>query len=153
MKRFLLLSVLIAAIAAPVALACGNEAAMKAGMGHDCPSMMKGVERTVTNTADGVRIEMKSSDPEMVQTLQAHMNAENKPGGCCKDCPMSNAAWSRKVENTRDGVVLTMTASSPDDVSKLQTAAASMTKGGCSHHGAEAGKGGCPKAAHKDDKV
>jgi len=155
MKRFLLLSVLVALIATPAALACGEHAAMKAGMGHDCPSMMKGVEKTVTNTADGVRIEIKATDPETVQTLQAHMtqmNAENKTGGCCKDCPMSNTAWNRKIENTRDGVVMILTANSPDDITKLQTAAASMTKGGCSH-GAEAGKIGCPKGAHKADKA
>ena len=152
MKRFLMLAVLIALVATPAALACGKDGAMKASMGHGCPSMMKGVERTVTNIDNGVRIEITSADPALVQTLQTQMAAEGK-GSCCKDCVLSNAAWSKKVENTSKGVVLTLTAASKDEVGNLQTKAAAMTKGGCGHMG-EAGKGDCPhKAAQKNTKA
>ncbi len=154
MKRILLLFVLVALVAAPAAMACpgcekhAQAAAMK---GHECPAAMKGVERTVTNTADGARIEMTASDPELVKTLQAHVATETKEG-CCPNCPMANAAWSRKVENTAKGVVVTLTASNKDDVAKLQTAVAEMGKGGCMK-GGEAGAG-CPhKAAAKTTKA
>jgi hypothetical protein len=147
MKRFLLLFVLAALIATPVALACpgcGKHAETASSKGHECPAAMKGVERTVTNTNDGARIEMTAGDPEMVKTLQAHVTAETKEG-CCKDCPLANAAWSHKVENTDKGVVVILTANSKDDVAKLQTAVAGMAKGGCAK-GGEAG--GCN---HKAD--
>ena len=151
MKRFLLLFVLAALIATPVALACGKDGAMKASMGHECPAAMKGVERTVTNLDNGVRIEMTASDPKLVETLQTHVAAEAKEG-CSKDCPMANAAWDRKVENTAKGVVVTLTAKSKDDVTKLQTAVAEMGKGGCMK-GGEAGAD-CPhKAGAKATKA
>jgi len=151
MKRFLVLSALAAVLAFSAALACEMEAGMKAE-GHKCPVSMKGVERTVTNIDNGVRIEITSADPALVQTLQTQMAAEGK-GSCCKDCVLSNAAWSKKVENTSKGVVLTVTAASKDEVGDLQTKAASMTKGGCGHMG-EAGKGDCPhKSAQKSTKA
>jgi hypothetical protein len=153
MKRFLLLFVLAALIATPVALACpgcGKHAEAASSKGHDCSANMKGVEKTVTNTDNGARIEMTASDPEMVKTLQAHVADESKKG-CGPDCPMANAAWSHKVENTDKGVVVTLTASSKDDVAKLQTAVAEMAKGGCMKTG-EAG--GCNhKAGAKATKA
>ncbi len=151
MKRFLLLTALIAAIATPVALSCPKDGAMGASMGHDCPAAMKGVERTVTNLEDGVRIEMTASDPKLVETLQTHVAAETKEG-CSKDCPMANKAWSRVVQNTDKGVVVILTANTKDEVAKLQTAVAAMGKGGCMK-GGEAGAG-CPhKAGAKATKA
>jgi hypothetical protein len=153
MKRFLILTALVALVAMPAVLACEKEAGMKASMGHDCPASMKGVERTVTNLDNGVRMEMTSSDPAVVKTLQTQMAADHKTGGCCKDCPLSNAAWTHKVENTDKGVIVTLTADSKDDIGKLQTAMAGMAKGGCRHMD-EAGKGECPhKAAQKNTKA
>ncbi|MBZ5637392.1 MAG: hypothetical protein LAO51_01400 [Acidobacteriia bacterium] len=153
MKRFLVLSALIALLVSPAVLACDKDSAMTASMGHSCPAAMKGVERTVTNLDNGVRIEMTASDPTVVHTLQANMASELKSGGCCKDCPLANAAWNHKVENTDKGVILVVTTTSGDDVGKLQTAMASMAKGGCSK-GSEAGKGECPhKAAAKTTKA
>jgi hypothetical protein len=151
MKRSLVVFALLALVVSSAAFACDKEAGMKTA-GHECPVSMKGVERTVTNLDNGVRIEMASADPAMIQTLQTKMAAEGK-GSCCKDCVMSNAAWSKKVENTPKGVVVTVTAGSKDEVGKLQTMAAGMTKGGCGHMG-EVEKGECPhKAAQKGTKA
>ncbi len=152
MKRFLLLTVLVALIAAPAALACGKDGAMAASSnGHECPAAMQGVERTVTNLDNGVKIVMTASDPKLVETLQSHVASETKEG-CCPDCPMANKAWNRVVENTKDGVVVILTANSKADVTKLQTAVASMGKGGCMK-GGEAGAG-CPhKAGAKATKA
>lgn len=149
MKRHFVPFALLALVLSTAALACDMDA--KAG-GHECAASMKGVERTVTNIDNGVRIELSSADSAMVQKLQAKMSGESK-GSCCKDCVMSNAAWSKKVENTSKGVVVTLTAGSKDEVGKLQAKAAEMTKGGCGHM-SEAEKGGCPhKAAQKGEKA
>ncbi len=151
MRRLLLLSVLVALIATPAALACEKHGAMAASMGHECPAAMKGVERTVTNLDNGVRIEMTASDPKLVETLQTHVAAETKEG-CSKDCPMANAAWNRVVQKTDKGVVVTLTANSKEEIEKLQTAVATMGKGGCMK-GGEAGAG-CPhKAGAKATKA
>ncbi len=133
MKRLLVLSVLIALCASPAALACPQQAAMKTSEGHECPAAMKGVERTVTNLNDGVRLEMTSTDPEVVRALQAKITSDPKAAGCCKDCPLANEAWTRKVEHTKNGLVLTLTAGSPEEVRKIQAAAETMAKGGCTH--------------------
>ena len=145
MKRFLALTALIALLAIPAAMACEKHAAMKASAEQGCPSSMKGVERTVTNTDNGVKMQLTSADPAVVSHLQKMM-ASGHEEGCCKDCPLSNAAWTRKAENIENGVVVTLTAASPDEVGKLQTSLASMAKGGCGHEAA-ADKGGCPKKA------
>lgn len=153
MKRFLVLSALIALLAAPAALACDKQGSMTASAGHACPGSMKNVERTVTNLDNGARIEMNSTDPAVVSTLQTHMAADTKSAGCCKDCPMGNTAWTHKVENTDNGVVLFLTADSKDEIGKIQTAAAGMAKGGCSKQAG--GKGECPHRAKSkgDDKA
>ena len=144
MKRFLLIAALVGLLASPAALACGGmDAGMKEGDGHECPASMKGVERTVTNLDNGVRIQMTSADPALVQTLQAKITSDAKTVGCCGSCILANAAWTRKVESNEKGVVLTLTANSPAEVGKLQAAAVDLAKGGCSHE-ATAGKGECP---------
>lgn len=146
MKRFLVLSALIALVAVPAVLACEMEASTKTAAGHECPAMMKGVERAVTNVDHGVKLELTSSDPAVVRQLQQRMAEHPASAGCCKECPLANAAWTRKAENVSNGVVLTLTAGSAAEIGKLQQAVEGMAKGECPHAGA-AGKGECPRKA------
>jgi hypothetical protein len=138
-KRMLVGLGLAALIAVPL-LAGPNGPAMGAG----CCMSQTGVERTVTNLANGVRITLTATDPKVVETLQARTETCPKDG--CADCPMHAEGVTRSVEKTANGVVITATSSDPAQVAKLQKHAASMTAGTCPRHKARAGcmKGGGP---------
>lgn len=117
MKRLLLVLVLILAVlvSAPM-LADDHPGCMKA----------KGVQRTVANLDNGVRITVTCSDPNLVAEVQARVAK-----GCGGECPMSARGVTRAVENTADGAVVTATSSDPALVKALQEHAAK----GCSHEG------------------
>ena len=52
---------------------------------------IEGAERTVTNLDNGVRIEITSEDPEIVQTVQEGL-AESPPGPWCPHGPKGTEA-------------------------------------------------------------
>ena len=144
MKRFLLLIVLVVLTAAPLmaADAAGPMACCRAA----------GVERTVANLDNGVRVTMTAKDAKVVAMIQEMSATCSKDTPCCKDCPMAAEGVTRTVEKTESGIVVTATATSPDLVKKLQAHAATMAAGGemkgCCKGGAKAsGVGGkCPYA-------
>ena len=123
MKRFQLVIAMAALAAAPLmaADAAAPMACCKAA----------GVERTVTNLDNGVRVTMTAEDPKtiaMVQEMSAGCCSKDKP--CCKDCPMAAEGVTRTVEKTASGVVVTATAANPELVKKLQAHAAAMGAAG-----------------------
>lgn len=115
MKRFLLVLVLAVFVSVPM-LAEEHPGCMKA----------KGMQRTVANIDNGVKITMTCSDPKMVAETQA-----KAARGCGGDCPMSATSVTRTVENTADGAVVTATSTDPAVVKAMQEHAAK----GCSHEG------------------
>ncbi|MBZ5586942.1 MAG: hypothetical protein LAO05_00075 [Acidobacteriia bacterium] len=116
MRRFFLLIALAALVATPLmaADAAAPMACCKAA----------GVEHTVTNLDNGVKVMMTAKDPKAVAMIQ-EMSAT-----CCKDCPMGAEGVTRTVEKTSAGVTITATAANPELVKKLQAHAAMMTTGG-----------------------
>ncbi len=97
-----------------------------------------GVERTVVNLDNGVRVTMTAKDPKAVAAIQ------EKSATCCKDCPMTAEGVTRTVEKTAAGVVITATAANPELVKKLQAHAAADAAGG---EGAGHCKGGAEKSS------
>jgi hypothetical protein len=122
MKRFFLMMVLAALVATPLL------AADAAGSMACCKNA--GVERTVTNLDNGVRMTMTAKDPKAVAMIQEMSASCSKDKPCCKDCPMAAEGVTRTVEKTGAGVVITATATNPDLVKKLQAHAATMAAGG-----------------------
>ncbi len=146
MKRLFLMMVLAALVAAP--LMAADAAAPKAC----CKA--SGVERTVTNLDNGVKVMMTAKDPKAVAMIQEMSATCSNDTPCCKDCPMAAEGVTRTVEKTAAGVTITATATSLELVKKLQEHAATMTAGagmkGCCKgkagaHDAEMG-GKCPYA-------
>lgn len=134
-QRFALLIVVLLA-AAPV-LAGGQGPAA-------CCAAMAGVERTVTQLDNGVRVTLVGADQATVDKLQAQ--AGTCPAKGCSGCPMHAEGVTRTVEKTSSGVVITATAQDPALVASLQKHAVAA---GCSAR-SSAGQGACckAKAAH-----
>jgi hypothetical protein len=128
MKKLIILAAVFALFAGPAALACG---ASKTMAGNTVKmKTIPGVERTVTNLENGVRIQMVGMNAEAVKAVQQKMGgcpkaaADRWAKGDCTGCPFAGQAdWTRTVENTENGVVLTVTTTKTDDVSKIQSIA------------------------------
>jgi len=121
MKRFFVLFALTLLAVAPLT------AADAAGPMACCKGA--GVERTVTNLENGVKVTMTAKDPKAAAMIQEMSASCAKGTPCCKDCPMAAEGVTRTVEKTESGVVITATATNPDLVKKLQ-AHAVMAAGG-----------------------
>ena len=95
------------------------------------------VERTVTNTDNGVRIEISSDDPDVVAKIQER-HAELPPGGqgiCSLD------GVERTVTNTDTGVVIDITA---EDAALIEEIQERFADGGRKAFGGRHGRGpGC----------
>lgn len=61
----------------------GEEASM-------CPLMVEGAKVIVENTADGVRIEIKSGDPEKIEQIRNKAAHLNEQAGETYACPMGD---------------------------------------------------------------
>ncbi len=131
MKRFVALCGLIALLALPAFAGDGK------AMG--CCGKQAGVERSVANIDNGVRVTMTAADAKMIAMLQEKSATMDKDG--CADCPMHAEGVTRTIEKTANGIVITATATDPALVAKLQKHAATMGSMAC---GAKAeGKAGC----------
>lgn len=143
MKRFMPL--VIAMVLAALPLASDNAlagCAKAAGAKTSCPAAMEGVERSVANLDNGVRVTMNASDPKVIEALQKSVAAG--PADGCQTCPMHAEGVTRTVEKTATGVVVTATSANGDVVKSLQAHAASMTAGaGC---GSAKGASCCSKS-------
>ena len=133
MKRILTILGVVALAAIPVLAGGGDHSG--------CCMKQAGVERTVTNIDNGVRITLAASDPQVVSTLQGKVEGCGKDG--CGDCPMHAEGVTRTVEKTDNGVVITATASDASVVAKLQQHATAMGAGGCGKKAADK-PAGCP---------
>jgi TusA-related sulfurtransferase len=137
MKRLFLLFALAALLATPLIAA-------DAAKPMACCAKAAGVEHTVANLDNGVKITITAKDAKAVAMIQDMAASCCKDKECCKDCPMMAKGVTRTVEKTASGVVITATASDPALVKKLQEYAAACTSGamkGCckgkaSHAGA-----------------
>ncbi|MFZ5785887.1 MAG: hypothetical protein ACOY3Y_05555 [Acidobacteriota bacterium] len=131
MKRLTVLAVTMVLAALPLAsdnalAGCAKAAAAKAS----CPAAMEGVERSVANLENGVRVTMNANDAKAIAALQERVAAG--PAEECRACPMHAEGVTRTVEKTASGVVVTATSANADTVKSLQAHAASMTSGsGC----------------------
>ena len=139
MKRFILMIALAALAAAPLMAADAAPAPMACCSGA-------GVERTVANVDNGVKVTMTAKDPKTVAMIQEMAADPSKAKACCQDCPMTAEGVTRSVEKTETGVVVTATATNPELVKKLQAHAAKMAagdgaKGCCKGHGGEKASG------------
>ena len=125
MKRFLLVIALAVLATAPV-MAADAAAPMAC-----CRAV--GVERTVTNLDNGVKVTMTAKDPKAVAIIQEMSAACSKDKPCCKDCPLASEGVTRTVEKTDTGVVITATATDAATVKALQEHAATMWEKACPH--------------------
>lgn len=131
MKNLTVLAVVMVLAALPLAsdnalAGCPKAAAAKAS----CPAAMEGVERSVANLDNGVRVTMSASDPKVIAALQK--NVATGPADGCQTCPMHAEGVTRTVENTASGVVVTATSANGDVVKSLQAHGASLASGsGC----------------------
>lgn len=119
------------------AVVLGFVAATSLFAGGACCSKDQAVSRQVETLANGVKLTLTSSDPQVVAQLQSKTEACGKEG--CKDCPMHAPGVTRTVEKMANGVVITATASDPQLVAALQKHVAGMNAG-CSK---SAAKGSC----------
>ena len=92
---------------------------------------IEGATHTVTNTDNGVSIEISSDDPAVVETIQARaaqgpgMGHGRGPGpGGWGPCMVEGA--ERTVTNTENGVTVQITSDDPDVVAKIQDRAADV---------------------------
>ncbi len=81
--------------------------AVAGGCKGGCPCQIKGAEKTVTNTAEGVTITITAKDPAVVKQIQ-EAAAKMKEGGCekCKPgckCPKcAKKAKGAKAEEKKE---------------------------------------------------
>ncbi len=131
MKRFIVLCGALALLALPTFAADGK------AMG--CCGKQAGIERSVANVENGVRITMTATDAKAIAMLQERSATMDKDG--CADCPMHAQGVTRTVEKTANGIVITATTTDAALVAKLQQHAVTMGTAAC---GAKAaGKTGC----------
>jgi len=131
MKRVLVGVVVMALFAMPML-------AGEAGKAGCCKAA--GVERSVANLDNGVKITITTGDPKMVAHIQEQAGSCSKEG--CGDCPMMSDKVTRTVDKTDNGVVITATSADAAMVKALQTHAAASgqgcargktASGGCAH--------------------
>jgi TusA-related sulfurtransferase len=115
---------------------------------------IEGVKRTVTNTDNGVVIQMTSDDPAIVETIQSRMAdsppCQGKgcgcagPGTCTQGMCAQMEGVKRTVTNTDNGVVIEITSNDPAVVGTIQSRAADSP--GCHGKGhGRAGQGMCTR--------
>jgi hypothetical protein len=131
MKRFIVLCGVLALLALPAIAGDGK------AMG--CCGKQANVERSVTNTENGVRVTLTSADAKTVAMLQEKSAACDKAG--CGDCPMHAEGVNRTVDKTENGIVITATATDQAMIAKLQQHAATMGSASCGAKSAN--KAGC----------
>lgn len=105
------------------------------GPGENYKAMAgKDVDHQVTNTDNGVVIEVTSSDSETVALIQEHMAKEGDEGSKHRGGKFN---VTRSVENIDNGVRMTMASDDPNTVEMLQKRSASGKGmfGGCGRHG------------------
>jgi hypothetical protein len=141
MKRLFLLFAL-AALLATTLIAADTAKPMA------CCSKAAGVERTVANLDNGVKITITAKDAKAVAMIQNMAASCGMDKDCCKDCPMMAEGVTRAVETTANGVVITATATDTKLVKAMQEHAA--TCGNASMKGCCKGKAksaaACPHA-------
>ena len=140
MRRFFLVLALAILVAVPALAADATGKVMA------CCAKGAGVERTVANLDNGVRVTMTAKDSKAVAMIQEHSASCTKDDPACKDCPMAAEGVTRTVEKTDTGVVITATSSNPELVKKLQAHAASCGSGNMK--GCCKGKAADPKCPH-----
>ncbi|HPC82641.1 MAG TPA: hypothetical protein P5234_05450 [Thermoanaerobaculaceae bacterium] len=140
MKRLLFVLGLVLLVAMPI-MADDHEGCLRA----------KGMQRTVENLDNGVRITLHCENAELRAEAQARAAK-----GCGSACPMSAKGVVRTVENTEDGAVITATSSDPEQVKALQKHAARECDHGTAKacdHGKEQAKGHTCPHRHGTDRT
>lgn len=136
MKRALLFLIAAAVVALP-GLAGEHGSA-------GCCQAQTGVERTVIQLSDGVRVTLAAKDAATIEKLHSHAGICAEKG--CGDCPMHAEGVTRSVEKTDTGVTITATSTDADLVAKLQQHAGRQ---GCKAQQPSSKSEACkPKAAH-----
>ena len=103
---------------------------------RNCPNALAGTTTNLTNTSDGVDLEITANDPATQQKIvqlamvQAHMGHPNKAemehtgmhGGPGDNgyCPIIHTATTVTFTEIRGGAVIHVRAEAPQDVAKLQ---------------------------------
>ncbi len=101
-----------------------------------------GVQHSVANLDNGVKITVTADDAKTVAQVQAQSASCTKES--CGDCPMTSDKVTRTVDKTEKGVVITATSTDADTVKALQAHAAAEVKGeGCARM-----KSAAPGCAH-----
>jgi hypothetical protein len=116
----------------PMAAGVQHDEAFQADMGlvHDMLTNHEGIKRTVTNLPNGIRTVTESADPELAQTINAHVASMEQR---LKDgrefnlfSPTIPVLFENKdkikttVESTANGSVLVQTSDDPKVVAALQ---------------------------------
>lgn len=151
MKRLILLVALAALVAVP--MMAGDTPAKTMG----CCGKGAGVERSVANIDNGVKITVTAADAKTVAMIQEMAASCPMGTAACKDCPMAAKGVTRAVEKTDKGVVITVTSADAAMVKKLQAHAATCTAGGmagcCKGKAGAKGAGmACPYGKRADVK-
>ncbi|HNW45211.1 MAG TPA: heavy metal-binding domain-containing protein [Elusimicrobiales bacterium] len=108
--------------------------------GKMCPEKVPGASAIVTNTKDGVEVNITAKDKDAVARIQALAapHYENK-GNKCAGCPTTVRGAETKFEYIPAGIKVTITAQAPEAVKQIQAAAAKEFSGPAPK--AEAAKG------------
>jgi hypothetical protein len=124
----------------PMAAGAQHDEAFQADMGlvHDMLTNHEGIKRTVTNLPNGIRTVTESADPELAQTIKAHvasMEQRLKDGRVFNlFSPTIPVLFENKdkikttVEVTEKGSVLVQTSDDPKVVAALQAHAMEVSE-------------------------
>ncbi len=129
MKRLILFVALAALVAAPM-MAAPMMGGGGPGKTMGCCGKGAGVERSVANLDNGVKITVTAADAKTVAMIQEMAASCPMGTAACKDCPMAAKGVTRAVEKTDKGVVITVTSADAAMVKTLQEHAATCTAGG-----------------------
>jgi TusA-related sulfurtransferase len=133
MKRVLVALAIMALFAMPM---------LAGGPGKAGCCKAAGVERSVTNLDNGVKITITANDPKAIAQVQTKAASCSKES--CGDCPMMSDKVTRTVEKTDTGVVITAISTDAAIVKAIQEHAAAEAKGeGCGRM--KQGASGCPR--------
>lgn len=108
---------------------------------RNCPNALAGTTTNLTNTPDGVDLEITTNDPAIQQQIvqlaavQSHMGHPNKSEmehtgmhggpGDIGYCPIIHTATMVTFDEIKGGAMIHVRAQKPQDVSNLQTTIAS----------------------------
>lgn len=155
--RRLILSLALAALVAVPLVAATLMASDAPAKPMACCGKAAGVQRSVANIDNGVKITVTAADAKAVTMIQEMAASCAKDAAACKDCPMATEGVTRAVEKTDKGVVITVTSADATMVKKVQAHAATCAGGGMAGCcGGKAGAKGagmaCPHAKNADVK-